>query len=81
MNRKIKKIWLGTGIAFGAAVVALGAYGLSQIGKDKPLSESDFGEWVVTLEPTCEEAGLETRSSLSSPSVTQTRAIPALGHS
>ena len=81
MNGKIKNVLMGTGIAFGAVMIALGAYGLSRIGKEKPLDDSDYTEWVVTLAPTCEEEGLESRSLLSSPSVVETRSIPALGHS
>lgn len=80
MNGKKKRIFLGTGIALGAVMLALGGYGLSLIGNNAPLTDADYGEWVVTLAPTCEEKGAETRALLSSPDVTQTREIPALGH-
>lgn len=79
MNGK-KKIWLGTGIAFGAAALALGGYGLSFIGREPTYTDADYSEWVVTLAPTCEEYGVETRSLLSAPQITQERKIAPLGH-
>ncbi len=42
--------------------------------------EEAFGDWVIVTYPTCETAGLEKRTSLTSPDVQQIREIPATGH-
>lgn len=42
--------------------------------------ETEYGEWETVTAATCEEAGVERRVSLADPLVTQTRAIPAVGH-
>lgn len=42
--------------------------------------ETEYGEWEIVTAATCEEAGVERRVSLADPLVTQTRAIPAVGH-
>ena len=39
----------------------------------------DWGEWVLTKEPTATEAGEETRTCANDPTHTQTREIPATG--
>lgn len=42
--------------------------------------EVEFGDWEVITAPTCEAAGLELRSALTDPSITESRIIPATGH-
>ena len=45
-----------------------------------PATGHNWGEWKVTKEATENEDGSETRSCLNDPNHTETRAIPALGH-
>ena len=40
----------------------------------------EWGEWTVSLEPTCENDGVEARVSKSNSSLIETRAIAAHGH-
>ena len=40
--------------------------------------EHSFGDWIVTIEPTCEKTGVETRSCECGE--TETREVAALGH-
>ena len=47
-------------------------------GEKASVHEHSFGEWTVTREATCTEAGVETRSCECGE--TETREIPALGH-
>ena len=61
------------------AAVALCAVPLAFAGCAKN-EDADFGEWITVTAPTCEEAGVEIRTSLSDPNVKQTRAVPATGH-
>lgn len=79
MNGKEKKIFFGAVVVLCACTAVLG--GLSLFDKSTDPSDGDYGEWVVTREPSCEEKGIETRALLSSPAVTQVREIPARGHS
>lgn len=74
-EREREKILIGTGIAFGALAAVLG--GMSLFDKSTLPPDEDYGEWVVTRAPTCEERGVETRALLSSPEVTQVLEIPA----
>lgn len=60
--------------------MALGLAAAAFAGCDIKREETLFGEWTTTQEATCEETGLQTRVSLSDPSVVETRAIPAHGH-
>ena len=61
------------------AAVALCAVPLAFAGCAKN-EDADFGEWITVTSPTCDEAGVEIRTSLSDPNVKQTRAVPATGH-
>ena len=61
------------------AAVALCAVPLAFAGCAKN-EDADFGEWITVTSPTCEEAGVEIRTSLSDPNVKQTRVVPATGH-
>ncbi len=61
------------------AAVALCAVPLAFAGCAKN-EDADFGEWITVTAPTCEEAGVEIRTSLSDPNVKQTRVVPATGH-
>lgn len=45
-----------------------------------PASGHVWGDWTVTTEPTCTEAGLETRKCGNNADHTETRSTPALGH-
>ena len=40
----------------------------------------DWGDWTVTTQPTCTEAGVETRVCSHDPNHTETRPVDALGH-
>ncbi|MDE7076238.1 MAG: leucine-rich repeat domain-containing protein, partial [Clostridia bacterium] len=44
-------------------------------------NETAYGEWETVTAATCENEGVQMRVSLADPLVTQTRAIPANGHS
>ncbi len=61
------------------AAVALCAVPLAFAGCAKN-EDADFGEWITVTSPTCDEAGVEIRTSLSDPNVKQTRVVPATGH-
>ena len=43
--------------------------------------DAAYGEWETVTAATCENEGVQMRASLADPLVTQTRAIPASGHS
>ena len=72
-KRNSKIVLVCSCMAFGLAAAAFA-------GCDFKREETLFGEWTTTLEATCEETGLQTRVSLSDPSVIETRALPAHGH-
>lgn len=81
--RKISKIWLlGTCFVLCGAALALAGCRRTptEQGTTNEKPETVFGEWVTTLEATCEEEGLQMRVSLADSSVVETRPIPAKGH-
>ena len=47
---------------------------------DAPESKVEFGEWVTVTAASCENSGMEVRTSLTNPLITETRVIPAIGH-
>ncbi|MDE7159014.1 MAG: hypothetical protein K2N74_05505, partial [Clostridiales bacterium] len=69
----------GKHIAVLCSCLALCAAAAAFAGCDKK-DETLFGDWVTTVEATCEGEGLQTRVSLTDSSVIETRAIPATGH-
>jgi len=44
------------------------------------VNEHTFGPWTVVKEATCEVAGMERRTCIDDPKITEEREIPALGH-
>ncbi len=56
-------------------LLACGLVGCAQ--KDDELA---YGEWVTTVEATCEEQGVQVRVCLTDPDKVQERFIPATGH-
>lgn len=43
-------------------------------------TEVEYGDWITVTSPSCENDGVEVRTSLDDPRITETRAIPATGH-
>ena len=66
-----------TGLTAGSHCADCGAVIVAQ--EEIPALGHDFGEWTVTTEPTCTEAGEETRYC-SRCDATETQPVEALGH-
>lgn len=79
MKAKSEKIGIGISTALTLGSIAF-AFFFPLLGGE-PQKEISWGEWVTTLNATCEEDGEEMRTSLTDPNLTETRAIPATGHS
>ena len=91
----VKEVSVGDGIAvvaeaatcekdgletFTATVVVDGVTYTDVRTKVIPTSGHDWGEWTVTVKPTCEGAGEETRTCKNDPAHTETRPVEAAGH-
>lgn len=78
--KKISKIWiLGACLALCGVSLTIAGCKRTEGGQTDP-TETVFGEWVTTVEATCEGEGVQTRVSLTDSSVIETRTIPAKGH-
>ena len=80
-NVKYVRMYAVNGVTDNAYVFASAAEirltGVKYEGGEQP-HEHSFGAWTVTTEPTCTEAGVETRSCSCGES--ETREVEALGH-
>lgn len=74
---KSKNIYwvFATALVLSVPIVFLGC---SKIEWDS--NKTTFGDWVTVTAPTCEDAGMEIRTALSDPSITEMRTVPAIGH-
>ncbi len=70
-----KKKTLTLVLSCAAAVLPLALFGCGEASED-----AAFGEWVTTVEASCEREGVQTRVSLLFPDVTETRPLAATGH-
>ncbi|MCM1305945.1 MAG: leucine-rich repeat domain-containing protein [Bacteroides sp.] len=62
------------------AILALGWVAVALSGCNEQAKEEEFGEWITLQSPSCEEAGVAMRVSINDPSISETRAISAVGH-
>lgn len=71
---------VSTGLTEGTKCAACGKVlsGLTETPVDP--DNHDWGEWVVTTEPTCTDSGAETRICKRDGCATETREVAALGH-
>lgn len=59
---------------------AIGTPIVHTIDVELPPALDEWGEWVVTVEPTCLVTGIRTRVHKTDPTQKETETIPALGH-
>ncbi|MDE7158671.1 MAG: leucine-rich repeat domain-containing protein, partial [Clostridiales bacterium] len=82
--KKSSKVWiLSAGLVMCGALLGLAGCRMKLDPQDTTQNEPPqtvFGEWVTTVEPTCEGEGQQMRVSLTDFNVFETRTIPATGH-
>ncbi|MBO5402299.1 MAG: InlB B-repeat-containing protein [Clostridia bacterium] len=72
-KRISKKIWVSAVAVFAVVAISIGIFMIPSVQK------TFWGQWEVTLQPTCEKEGQEQRTNIFGK--TETRAVAALGHS